>query len=239
MFTFTGVSASSTKFLSQTVLALTVAGLISAQPAFAQSNGFASSGAEGAVAAPSPTPTTTKAATKRRAKAEREPSVPFDKKFSVKVTSGMLTIDGLVAKVQLNYDIHHAGYLYFFMPGEGTVVVSRAKMPDAVRVPDAIQGLTVAFSIDGHHFELTSETPLVGGLHEEHDAYVWLDRNSTELSQTPQFGFGNTLRAPYKWPLSAAEGKDLYAHFVEPPPMPLNLLPKTKATLVAASEAKP
>jgi hypothetical protein len=165
--------------------------------------------------------------------------VPFDKKFSAKVTNGMLEIDGLVAKVQLNYEIHHAGYLYFFMPGEGTVVVSRVKMPDAVEVKDAIQGSTVMFRIDGHSFELSSDAALEGGPLEAHDVYVWLDRGTTELSRTPQFGYGNTRRAPYAWPLSRPEGKDTYAHIVAPPPMPANLLPKTKATLVAASETKP
>ncbi len=237
MSLFTGFSVSSTKFLSQSVLTLAAVGLISAQPAFAQSKGFACSDA--VVATKEATPTASKAAAKRRAKAEREPSVSFDKKFSAKVTSGMLVIDGLVAKVHLNYDIHHAGYLYFFVPGEGTVVVSRVKMPDAVEVKDAIQGSTVAFKIGGHSLELTSDASLEGGPLEAHDVYVWLDKDTILLSRTPQFGYGNTRRTPYAWPLSEPERKDNYAHFVAPPPMPANLLPETKATLVAASVAKP
>ncbi len=242
MFTFTGFTASPIKILFQTVLAIAAAGLISAQPVFAQSSGFSCSGVDGfATEASAPAPIPTKEALKRSAKAARERSVPFDKKVSIKITSGMLVIDGLVAKVQLNYDIHHAGYLYFFMPGEGTVVFSKVKMPDAMKIPDAIQGSTVAFSVGRHHIELTSETPIESGPIEAHDMYVWLDTSTIGLARTPQFGYGNTRKAPYVWPLSKVEKKDAYAHIVAPPPMPLNLLPKTKATLVAASvsEGKP
>jgi hypothetical protein len=245
MLTFTGFSASSTKSFFQTVLAIVAAGLISTQPAFAQSSGPSYSGAEVAATtseATAPAPNVSKAtaeAAKRRAKEERERPVPFDKQFSAKVTSGMLVIDGLVAKVQLNYDIHRAGYMYFFVPGEGIVVVSRVKMPDAIEVKDAIQGSTVAFNIGGHSLELTSNASLEGGLLEAHDVYVWLDKETILLSRTPEFGYGNTRLAPYAWPLSKAERKDNSVHFVVPPPMPANLLPKTKAMLVAVSEAKP
>jgi len=261
MYILPGFKSSSKKVLYQAVLAIAAAGLILAQPGFAQSSGFASSGIVRSTAEPPASPTNIPPPSKAKLKHEklvREPSVPSDKRINAKVTSGMLVVDGLVTKVRLNYDIHHAGYLYFFLPGQGTIVVSEAKLPmlDAVKMKDVIQGAggelsLIAFQIDGHSFELTSEMPtdsslktkietkIKGGDHASRDAYVWMDRNTTALSRAPQFGYGNTLHAPYVWPLSGAEGKDTYAHYVEPPPLPPNMLPKTKATLVAASDIKP
>ncbi len=156
-----------------------------------------------------------------------ETVVPEDKQISAKVTNGILTIDGLVAKVQLNYDIHHAGYLYIFVPGVGTAVVSRIQTYGSTKVSNAFHGNTLAFNTGGHDFELTSQTPLAEGRNGKEDAYVRLDNTTLGLDRMPMIGYGSTTRAPYAWPLSGTAAKDTEAHFVQPPPMPRNLLPRT------------
>ena len=66
-----------------------------------------------------------------------QPSAMPDHLISARVRDGVLTIDGMVAKVQLNYDIQNTGYMYFFVPGVGTAVVSMGPLADGVKVPDA------------------------------------------------------------------------------------------------------
>ena len=80
-----------------------------------------------------------------------------DHLISARVRDGVLTIDGMVAKVQLNYDIQRTGYMYFFVPGVGTAVVSMAPLADGVKVPDAFDGEKLAFTVDGHSVELSND----------------------------------------------------------------------------------
>jgi hypothetical protein len=101
-----------------------------------------------------------------------ETAVPADKEITTKVINGVLTVDGLVAKVQLNYEIHHAGYLYIFVPGVGTAVVSRVQTYGSTKVLNAFHGSDLAFSVGGHNFELASQSPMVAA---KEDAYVRLD----------------------------------------------------------------
>jgi hypothetical protein len=152
-----------------------------------------------------------------------ETAVPADKEITTKVINGVLTVDGLVAKVQLNYEIHHAGYLYIFVPGVGTAVVSRVQTYGSTKVLNAFHGSDLAFSVGGHNFELASQSPMVAA---KEDAYVRLDTATVALDRMPMIGFGSTTRAPYAWPLSGPAAKDTQAHFVQPPPMPANLLPR-------------
>ncbi len=165
-----------------------------------------------------------------------ETELPEDKLISAKVKDGVLVIDGLVAKVQLNYKINNAGYLYFFVPGFGTAIVSRVQMNNSLKVKNAFNGDKLAFAIGGHSFELTSSSALLGGEMnkkgngEKEDAYVWLDPRAYALDSFPMMGFGTTTQFPYTWPLSAPEPKDTYAHFVTPPPVPRSMLPRTKPT---------
>jgi hypothetical protein len=170
--------------------------------------------------------------------------LPGDKLISADVHDGVLVIDGLVAKVQLNYDIKHVGYLYFYVPGVGTAVVSRAQMSGAMKVKDAFHGSNLAFNVGGHSFELTSQAGLLGnsksdknGKGEKEDAYVWLDTRTASLDANPMMGFGNTTERPYVWPLSGAEAKDTSVHYVQPPPMPVSVLPRTALRVSANTNA--
>jgi hypothetical protein len=180
-----------------------------------------------------------------------ETAFPADKKINTKVTDGVLTVDGLVAKVQLNYDIRDAGYLYVFVPGVGTAIVSRVNTYGSEKVKNAFHGKTLAFNAGGHSFELTSATAMTEGKEPKApkasksgkkdaevkevkdgpgDVYVRLDTAALNLDRYPMFGFGNTTRAPYGWPLSGPPTKDTTAHLVAPPPMPASVLPRTVAS---------
>jgi hypothetical protein len=154
-----------------------------------------------------------------------------DHLISARVRDGVLTIDGMVAKVQLNYDIQRTGYMYFFVPGVGTAVVSMAPIAEGVKVADAFDGETLAFSVDGHSVELSSDVSLLPGRksHSKADVYVRLDRSTVALSRYPRMGYGDTTASPYVWPLSNPElaSKEKVEYVVPPPPLPKSVLPQT------------
>jgi hypothetical protein len=153
-----------------------------------------------------------------------------DQLISARVRDGVLTIDGMVAKIQLNYDIQRTGYMYFFVPGVGTAVVSMAPLADGVKVPDAFDGEKLAFTIDGHSVELSNDgSNLLEKRKGKADVYVRLDRSTVAISRYPRMGYGDTTAAPYTWPLSApspANKKDV-EYAVTPPPVPKSMLPQT------------
>lgn len=157
------------------------------------------------------------------------------KLITAQVRDGVLTIDGMVAKVQLNYEIQRDGYMYFFVPGTGTAVLSLAPMPGAEKVRGAFDGQTLSFAAGGHSFELTSDGNLLARDKAKTDAYVRFDTTAVAAGRYPRMGFGNTLSAPYSWPLSAPASKDKYAHYVTPSPLPASVLPRTVAAEVSAA----
>jgi hypothetical protein len=157
-----------------------------------------------------------------------------DKLISAQIHDGVLAIDGMIAKVQLNYELQHTGYMYFFVPGMGTAVVSLAPLADAVKVKNAFDRSKLTFAAGGHTFELTSRGNLLTKDRSKTDVYVRLDRSTTAVGRYPRMGFGNTTRPPYVWPLSGPAVKDRDAHFVTPPPLPPSVLPRTLNTATAA-----
>ena len=153
--------------------------------------------------------------------------------ISARVRDGVLTIDGMVAKVQLNYDIQHTGFMYFFVPGVGTAVVSMDPMTDGTRVPDAFDGEKLAFTVDGHSIELSNDgSSLLEKRKGKADVYVRLDRSAVAISRYPRMGYGDTSAAPYVWPLSASQtaSKEKVDYVVTPPPVPKSMLPQTASS---------
>jgi hypothetical protein len=158
--------------------------------------------------------------------------------ISAQVHDGILTIDGMVAKVQLNYEIQRAGYMYFFVPGVGTAVVSLAPMEDSDRVRNAIHGSVLSFDAGGHSIELSSKENLLTRDRSKTDVYVRLDRSTVAVGRYPRMGFGNSDESPYAWPLSGRAEKDRDAHLVAPPPLPASVLPATEASVDAVAGSK-
>ena len=160
-----------------------------------------------------------------------------DRLISAQIHDGILAIDGMVAKVQLNYEIQRAGYMYFFVPGVGTAVVSLAPMEDSERVTNAINGPKLSFVAGGHSFELTnSKGNLLTKDRSKTDVWIHLDRSTVASGRYPRMGFGNSDESPYVWPLSGPADRDRDAHLVAPPPLPASVLPQTGNT---ASDAAP
>jgi hypothetical protein len=149
-----------------------------------------------------------------------------DKLVSAKIRDGVLSVDGLVAKVRLNYEIRNAAYIYVFLPGTGTAIVSMSPLPNGERVKDLFRGSKMAFTIGGHSFELASQGNIAG--EGASAGYVMLDRTTALIARAPMVGYGMTTRAPYVWPVSgkpATAGDTAYSTH-----LPANMLPRTEAT---------
>ena len=147
--------------------------------------------------------------------------------FSTAVHSGILTVDGMVGKAQLNYDINNQQYLYFTVPGVGTAIVSQTRFMNALPQKGAFHGNALTFDANGHTVELTSANTLVGGKASE--AWVAIDPLYGAEIRFPRMGFGDSLARPYAWPGSKPEKSDVNA-FVTAPPLPKALRPKPEIT---------
>ena len=155
--------------------------------------------------------------------------------ISAQVSDGVLTVDGMVGKIDLNYAIQHTGFLYFFEPGVGTAVVSLSPLAGAEKVTGGFDGSKLAFTVEGHSFELSCARPMLSRRRnkEKADIYVRLDASTAALSRYPKMGYGDTTEPPYIWPLSQPEPVTNVHYAVTPPPMPRSVLPETVDTAYA------
>ena len=144
-----------------------------------------------------------------------------------RVRDGVYSVDGMVAKVRLNYDIQGANYMYLFLPGVGTAVVSAAPDEDALMLPATLQAGALTFSADGHHFSLSGVSLASDQGQSAAHLYVRLDRSAWHLSRTPMIGFGDRAAVPYEWPgaLPAEHAEESQSV----PPIPASLLPSASA----------
>lgn len=159
-----------------------------------------------------------------------------------KVRDGVYTVDGMVAKVQLNYDVNGVRFLYMFVPGIGTAVISATADPEAVVTEARLEGNDLSFSAGDHHYML-SGIALANekGAPPQH-LYVKLDRTAWKLSRRPMVGFGDAGQVPYQWPgaLAAAPASAQPEESQVIPPVPVSLLPSTKGIVpTTASSVAP
>ncbi len=153
-----------------------------------------------------------------------------------RVREGIYSVDGLVGKVKLNYDVRGASYLYFFAPGLGTAVVSLEPSQDGVSAPGAYHDGELTMRVGEHTFNLTGVESLVDDKGKQPgQLYVRLDRSAWRLSRGPMLGFGAASQAPYEWPgalptqpAATAAGEGTLA-------VPPNLLPRKVAYHVPAA----
>jgi hypothetical protein len=139
----------------------------------------------------------------------------------VSISRGTLTLDGMVGRASLNYEIADLKYIYIYAPGIGTAVVSNSPFPGATQQKDAFVDKTLTVNIGEHKIEVDSDKRLLGKVPEP--AYVLIDRDFTLPVGAPVMGYGDTRKAPYVWP-GSKENKAITG-VVEPPPTPKNLLP--------------
>lgn len=154
------------------------------------------------------------------------------------VRDGVYTVDGMVAKVQLNYDVKGVRFLYLFAPGVGTAVLSAAADPDAVVVNAAYREGELSFHVGEHRFNLTGVTLASDkGVAPAH-LYVRLDRAAWRLNRRPMLGYGDLAALPYQWPgalpaVAVTPAEEAQAV----PPVPANLLPSATPVIPATPAA--
>ena len=141
----------------------------------------------------------------------------------VSIAGGTFTVDGVVGKAQLNYDIADLKYIYFFAPGIGITVVSNEPFPGAKEQPNAFDGQTLTVSVGDHTLQLYSDKRLLQDK-KTLPAYVLVDRDFNLPSRYPVMGYGDLRKAPYAWP-GAKQVKIAEGTAVIPPPVPINLRP--------------
>ncbi len=156
-----------------------------------------------------------------------------------RVRNGAYTVDGMVAKLKLNYDIDGVNHLYFFVPGVGTAVLSAVAPTDEVANEAELHGNDLSFIAGDHRFKVTG-IALAGikGSAPEH-LFVRLDRAAWQLGRQPMLGFGDAAEMPYTWPgsLAAPTAPAPAEESRLAPPLPPALLPSPVAVHAAAPPA--
>ena len=144
------------------------------------------------------------------------------KLVGVTVSEGTLTVDGMIGKARLNYQIADLKYIYLTAPWIGTAIVSNTMFPGATEQKKAFNGKVLTVTVDDHSIQLNSEQPLLGKKAKPESAFVRVDRTFVLPSRFPVVGYGATLRAPYAWPGSRAVVNTASA---QAPPLPAALTP--------------
>lgn len=193
--------------------------LLLAQNAFVGSTSFSPGMATSRPSASAPTPQlSTTAPSPKNKKPEHTPRA-----MDAHIVSGTLTVDGMIAKARLNYDVRNS-YIYLFVPGTGTVVVAQEKFDKAEKQEKAFRGDSLIVQAGGHLIELASQEQIASG--KGRDAWVYLDKTYQYPDQRyPVVGFGDTRNAPYNWP-GSKPSPAVETGRNNAPPIPRNLLPK-------------
>lgn len=139
----------------------------------------------------------------------------------VSISRGTFTVDGMIGKAELNYDIADLKFIYLYAPSIGTVVVSNEPFPGAKEEPTAFNDTTLTVTVGDHILQVASDKRLLGKKPEA--AYVLLDREFKLPSKYPVVGYGTVTKAPYMWP--GGRPNALLATTFTPPPTPENLRP--------------
>jgi len=138
----------------------------------------------------------------------------------VSIAQGTYTVDGVIGKAELNYDIADLKYIYLYVPGLGVTVISNEPFPGAKAQDNAFNDKTLTVSVGEHTLQLYSEKRLLA---KPSPAYVLVDRDFMLPSKFPVMGYGALRQPPYAWP--GAKQVQVAAGPVVPPPVPVNLRP--------------
>jgi len=139
----------------------------------------------------------------------------------VSISRGTFTVDGIVGKAALNYDIADLKYIYMYVPGMGIAVISNVTFPGAKEQPNAFNDKLLTINVMDHTLELSSEKSLLGK--KPVPAFVLIDRDFALPSRYPVVGYGPLRAAPYSWP--GAKPNAAIAGTVAAPPVPKGLRP--------------
>jgi hypothetical protein len=137
----------------------------------------------------------------------------------ISIAQGTYTVDGIIGKAELNYDIANLKYIYLYAPGIGVTIISNEPFPGAKLQANAFNDKTLTVNVGEHTLQLYSEKRLFA---KPEPAYVLVDRDFMLPSKFPVMGYGELRAPPYAWP-GAKQVKE--AGVVAPPPLPVNLQP--------------
>jgi hypothetical protein len=114
------------------------------------------------------------------------------------IVHGVLTVDGWTAKADLNYAISDIKFLYVWVPGTGTFVISNKEFPGSAEMKDGFDGTMLTVTADKHKVQVISDQPLLQKKKES--AFVWLDRGYKDSARAPRLGYGDKPVGPYIYP---------------------------------------
>ncbi len=149
------------------------------------------------------------------------------KLLPVNIVHGELTVDGLIAKAGLNFQIADLKFFYIWVPGLGTAIVSNEPFPGAKIQVNALDGKVLTVDADGHQLQLACDQPLLNDKRPKPkpiSMFVSVDRSFDKGSAYPEFGYGTVLKAPYSWPGTLVDLRP----GDKAPPLPPNLRQKTE-----------
>jgi hypothetical protein len=144
------------------------------------------------------------------------------KTVSVSISRGTLTVDGMTGKAALNYEIKDLKYIYIYVPGVGTTIVSNDPFPGAVEQKKAFDDKTLTVTVGDHVLQLASDKHMLGKA--PGSAFVLVDRSFSVPTKFPVVGYGPIRVAPYAWP-GSKENEELKSA-VNAPPLPAGLRPE-------------
>ena len=144
----------------------------------------------------------------------------------LEIRRGVLTVDGLTAKVDLNYAIADMQFLYVYVPGVGTTVISDAPFAGATEQRNAFDGDVLTVQSGGNRLQLSAERRLLS----KRSAFVKFDPTFGPSSRTPVMGYGASAAAPYEWPGALKEINTVASTHPVPPSMKPNLQQQTNCS---------
>jgi hypothetical protein len=148
------------------------------------------------------------------------------KLIPVSIARGTFTVDGMIGKAELNYNIADLKYIYLYAPGIGTVVVSNHPFTGGKEEKNAFNQKTLTVTTGDHTLQVASDDLLLGKAlgKKPSSAFVLVDRDFNLPTPYPVVGYGGIIKAPYVWP-GSHENAELKGAFLKPPPIPANLQP--------------
>jgi hypothetical protein len=151
------------------------------------------------------------------------PKVKPPKERPIDISRGTYTVDGMMAKAEMNYHIPNLKFIYFYTPGIGIAVISPEPFPGAVMQKTAFKDKTLTVMVGDHILQLASDKQILGKPGHPEPGYVLLDREFKLPSKYPVVGYGTVREPPYAWPGSKPNA--ILKGLVAVPPTPKTFKP--------------
>ncbi|GAA3762420.1 hypothetical protein [Terriglobus aquaticus] len=150
---------------------------------------------------------------------EKRKELLKQKRVELNVQNGTLTVDGMIGRARLNYEIPSFLYLYVSVPGYGTIVASPVHFPYSTELKDALDGPTLTITTpDDHVVQLSSEKPLSGKA--KRSIFFAVDHDFQQPGRYPSIGYGTVNKAPYVWPGALPMSDEQKRHLANAPALP-------------------